>query len=176
MTARTGGLTSIPEGGRLPYDVIVGHGVAGQVAGLIAGARVVAIVRPDALAHLAAPIATSLASAGYLVKEIAVPAGEAAKSLTAVAALWDALAEAGVDRRDAIVAVGGGATTDVTGFAAATWMRGVRVVHVPTTLLAMVDAAIGGKTAINTAAGKNLVGAFHEPTGVVIDLDTLASL
>jgi 3-dehydroquinate synthase len=167
---------SIPQGGRLPYDVIVGHGLAEQVPGLVEGARAVAVVRADELARVASPIAMALSSAGFQVREIAIPAGEAAKSVTALAALWDALAAAGIDRRDAIVAVGGGATTDVAGFAAATWLRGVRVVHVPTTLLGMVDAAIGGKTAINTAAGKNLVGAFHEPAGVVVDLDTLGSL
>lgn len=167
---------SIPQGGRLPYDVIVGHGLAEQVPGLVDGARVVAVVRADPLVSVATPIASALSSAGFDVREITIPAGEAAKSLTALAKLWDELAEAGVDRRDAIVAVGGGATTDVVGFAAATWLRGVRVVHVPTTLLAMVDAAIGGKTAINTGAGKNLVGAFHEPSGVVVDLDTLGSL
>jgi 3-dehydroquinate synthase len=110
------------------------------------------------------------------VREVSIPPGEEAKSLTALAALWEALADAGVGRRDAVVAVGGGATTDVTGFAAATWLRGVRVIHVPTTLLAMVDAAIGGKTGINTRIGKNLVGAFHNPAGVVVDLDVLVSL
>jgi 3-dehydroquinate synthase len=167
---------SIPQGGQLPYDVIVGHGLAAQVPGLVEGARVVAVVRPEGLASIAQPIVSALSSAGFQVRQIGIPAGEAAKSLTALAALWDALADAGVDRRDAIVAVGGGATTDVAGFAAATWLRGVRVVHVPTTLLGMVDAAIGGKSAINTAAGKNLVGAFHQPAGVVVDLDTLASL
>jgi 3-dehydroquinate synthase len=176
VTAPTDGLTSLPERGRLPYEVIVGHGLAGQVTGLIEGARVVAVVRPDALSHLAAPVMSALAEAGHLVTEISVPTGEAAKSLDAIAALWDALADAGIDRRDAIVAIGGGATTDVAGFAAATWLRGVRVVHVPTTLLGMVDAAIGGKTGINTAAGKNLVGAFHTPAGVVVDLDTLSAL
>ena len=174
MTRSTG--ASIPQGGQLPYDVIVGHRLAEQVPALVDGARVVALVRADALASIAAPIAAALGGAGFQVREIAIPAGESAKSLTALAALWDALAAAGVDRRDAIVAVGGGATTDVAGFAAATWLRGVRVIHVPTTLLGMVDAAIGGKTAINTAAGKNLVGAFHEPAGVVVDLDTLGSL
>jgi 3-dehydroquinate synthase len=174
VTGATG--ASVPQGGRLPYDVIVGHGLAEQVPGLVEGARVVAIIRADELASVAAPIRAVLTEAGFQVRVIAIPAGEAAKSLTVLATLWDQLAEAGVDRRDAIVAVGGGATTDVVGFAAATWLRGVRVVHVPTTLLAMVDAAIGGKTAINTDAGKNLVGAFHEPAGVVVDLDTLASL
>jgi 3-dehydroquinate synthase len=174
MTSPAG--VSIPPGGRLPYDVIVGHGLADRAPGLVEGARVVAVVRAEGLSSVATPIAAALSSAGFQVREITIPAGEAAKSLTALAALWDALAAAGVDRRDAIVAVGGGATTDVVGFAAATWLRGVRVVHVPTTLLAMVDAAIGGKTAINTAAGKNLVGAFHEPSGVVVDLDTLLTL
>ena len=174
MTGATG--ASIPQGGRLPYDVIVGHGLAEQVPGLVEGARIVAVVRADALAAIATPIEVALSSAGFQVQVISIPAGEAAKSLTALAALWDGLAAAGVDRRDAIVAVGGGATTDVAGFAAATWLRGVRVIHVPTTLLGMVDAAIGGKTAINTGAGKNLVGAFHEPAGVVVDLDTLGSL
>ena len=176
MTASAGRLASIAHGGELPYDVIIGHSLAGQVPGLLTGARVVAVVRPDALAGVAAPICDALAAAGHEVREITVPTGESAKSLTAVAALWDALADAGVGRRDAIVAVGGGATTDVTGFAASTWLRGVRVVHVPTTLLAMVDAAIGGKTGINTDAGKNVVGAFHNPSGVVVDLATLASL
>jgi len=174
VTTSTG--ASIPQSGQLPYDVIVGHGLAGQVPGLVEGARVVAVVRADSLKDVATPIAAALSDARFEVREITIPNGEAAKSLTALAALWDDLAEAGVDRRDAIVAVGGGATTDVAGFAAATWLRGVRVVHVPTTLLAMVDAAIGGKTAINTGAGKNLAGAFHEPSGVVVDLDTLASL
>jgi 3-dehydroquinate synthase len=86
------------------------------------------------------------------------------------------LGEAGFTRSDAVVTVGGGATTDLGGFVAATWLRGVRVLHVPTTLLGMVDAAVGGKTGINTSSGKNLVGSFHEPTGVLCDLDLLASL
>jgi 3-dehydroquinate synthase len=93
-----------------------------------------------------------------------------------VAQLWDELGERRLTRNDAIVAVGGGATTDVAGFVAATWLRGIRIVQVPTTLLAMVDAAIGGKTGINTAAGKNLVGSFHPPAGVVVDLDVLEAL
>jgi 3-dehydroquinate synthase len=176
MTASAGRLASVAHGGELPYDVIIGHGLAGQVPDLVTGARVVAVIRPDALADVADPIVAALSTAGFQAPEISVPAGEAAKSLTAVAKLWDALADAGVGRRDAIVAVGGGATTDVAGFAASTWLRGVRVVHVPTTLLAMVDAAIGGKTGINTGAGKNLVGAFHNPAGVVVDLATLARL
>ena len=92
------------------------------------------------------------------------------------ATCWDVLGQVGFTRTDAIVGVGGGATTDLAGFVAATWLRGVRVVHVPTTLLGMVDAAVGGKTGINTAAGKNLVGAFHPPAGVLCDLAALATL
>src|SRR5262250_1912029 len=82
----------------------------------------------------------------------------------------------GLDRTGTIVGFGGGAVTDLAGFVAATWLRGVRVVHVPTTLLGMVDAAVGGKTGINTDAGKNLVGAFHQPAAVLIDLATLETL
>jgi 3-dehydroquinate synthase len=89
---------------------------------------------------------------------------------------WNSLGEAGFTRNDVIVGLGGGATTDVAGFVAATWLRGIRVVHMPTTLLGMVDAAVGGKTGINTAAGKNLVGAFWSPSGVLCDVDALQSL
>ncbi len=102
--------------------------------------------------------------------------GEHGKSAEVAFAAWEALGAAGFTRSDAVVTVGGGATTDLGGFVAATWLRGVRVVHVPTTLLAMVDAAVGGKTGINTGAGKNLVGSFHEPAGVICDLNTLETL
>ena len=104
-----------------------------------------------------------------------MPDGEAAKEISVAAGLWSQLAAAGVGRTDAIVGVGGGAVTDLAGFVAATWLRGVRVVLVPTTLLGMTDAAIGGKTAINTADGKNLVGAFYPPAGVLADTSVLAS-
>ncbi len=104
-----------------------------------------------------------------------LPAGEDAKTAQVAAEAWEALGRAGFTRSDAVVTVGGGATTDMGGFIAATWLRGVRVVHVPTTLLAMVDAAVGGKTGMNTGAGKNLVGAFHEPAGVICDLEMLAT-
>jgi 3-dehydroquinate synthase len=116
-----------------------------------------------------------LASA-YDVLELPVPAGEQAKTAEVAARCWEALGASGFTRSDAVVTVGGGATTDLGGFVAATWLRGVRVVHVPTTLLGMVDAAVGGKTGINTGAGKNLVGSFHEPAGVLCDLELLGSL
>ena len=96
--------------------------------------------------------------------------------MSVAAVCWEELGEAGFTRSDAIVTVGGGATTDLGGFVAATWLRGVRVVHVPTTLLAMVDAAVGGKTGVNTPSGKNLVGSFHEPAGVLCDLALLRTL
>ena len=95
---------------------------------------------------------------------------------TVAAVLWSLLGQAGFTRTDAVVGVGGGTVTDLAGFVAASWLRGVRVVQVPTTLLGMVDAAVGGKTGINTAEGKNLVGAFHPPAGVLCDLDVLATL
>ena len=176
MTTPAQQLTSIRVDGDQPYDVLIGHGLVDRVPPLIAHAASVAVIRPESLASLAKPVVHALSSAGKHAVELTVPEGEQAKALAAAEQLWDQLAAASIDRRDAIVAVGGGATTDVAGFVAATWLRGVRVIHVPTTLLGMVDAAIGGKTGINTSAGKNLVGAFHPPAGVIVDLDTLASL
>jgi 3-dehydroquinate synthase len=113
---------------------------------------------------------------GCDVHLLPVPDGEAAKTATVAAECWEALGRLGFTRSDAVVALGGGATTDLGGFVAATWLRGVRVVHVPTSLLAMVDAAVGGKTGIDTGAGKNLVGSFHEPAGVLCDLALLDTL
>jgi len=105
-----------------------------------------------------------------------VPAGEPAKDLAVLGGIYEALAAAGVDRRGALIALGGGSVGDVAGFAAATWMRGIRYVQMPTTLLAMVDSSIGGKTAINLPAGKNLVGSVHQPSAIFCDLDYLATL
>ena len=159
------------------YDVVVGHGVSDRVVGLLApGVRQVLVVRPEALARLAAPVVSQLRQAGLEVHEAVVPDAETAKTADVVSGLWARLGKHAFTRSDAVVAVGGGTVTDLAGFVAATWLRGVAVVHVPTTLLAMVDAAVGGKTGINTAQGKNLVGAFHEPAGVLCDLDALASL
>lgn len=167
--------TTIPVGDA--YEVVVGHGVTDRVAGLVGdGVRQVLLVRPEPLAALAAPVAERLGAAGLVVHEVAVPDNEVAKTADVAARLWSVLGQHAFTRSDAVVAVGGGTVTDLAGFVAATWLRGVRVVHVPTTLLAMVDAAVGGKTGINTAEGKNLVGAFHEPAGVLCDLDTLRTL
>ncbi|HSF36359.1 MAG TPA: 3-dehydroquinate synthase [Nocardioides sp.] len=159
------------------YDVVVGHGVCDRVTDLLAdGVRQVLVVRPDSLARLAAPVVSELRAAGFTVHEAAVPDNEGAKTAQVAAGLWATLGRHAFTRSDAVVAVGGGTVTDLAGFVAATWLRGVAVVHVPTTLLAMVDAAVGGKTGINTAEGKNLVGSFHEPAGVLCDLDALATL
>ncbi len=159
------------------YDVVVGHGVSDRVVGLLApGVRQVLVVRPDALTALAGPVVERLRAAGLVVHEAVVPDNEVAKTAEVAAGLWATLGQHAFTRSDAVVAVGGGTVTDLAGFVAATWLRGVAVVHVPTTLLAMVDAAVGGKTGINTAEGKNLVGAFHEPAGVLCDLEVLATL
>ncbi len=158
------------------YDVLVGTDLLGALPDALGpGVERVAIVFPEDLTGPATRVRDLLA-ATYAVLDLPVPAGERAKTAEVTAACWGALGTAGFTRSDAVVTVGGGATTDLGGFVAATWMRGVRVVHVPTTLLGMVDAAIGGKTGINTAAGKNLVGAFHEPAAVLCDLDFLDSL
>jgi 3-dehydroquinate synthase len=134
------------------------------------------VVHSVALAGLAEAVTDSLARKGYAAQSAAVPDAEAGKTAGVASRLWAELGQAGFTRSDAVVGVGGGAVTDLAGFVAATWLRGVKVVHVPTTLLGMVDAAVGGKTGINTSEGKNLVGAFHPPAGVLCDLDVLATL
>ena len=176
MTARRARETVLRVEGASPYDVVVGHDLADRLPQLLGvGVQRVAVVFSDELAELVNPVLDSLAAA-YDVMVLRVPDGERAKKAAVAASCWEALGEAGFTRSDAIVTFGGGATTDLGGFVAATWLRGVKVVHVPTTLLAMVDAAVGGKTGINTRSGKNLVGSFHEPAGVVCDLTLLDSL
>jgi len=166
-----------PESQAGPYDVVIGEGVLDRLPGMLGSkVRRVAVVAPPTLAEQGQPVRRLLDEAGYAVLTVDVPDGEAAKDVSVAAACWAALGRAGFTRSDAIVTVGGGATTDMGGFVAATWLRGVRVVHVPTTLLAMVDAAVGGKTGLNTAEGKNLVGAFHEPAGVLCELTALRTL
>ena len=159
------------------YDVVVGHGVLDRLPALL-GDRVrrVAVIHPVALRDRAQQLRAALHGIGVEPLALEVPDGEAAKSGEVLAACWSMLGQHAFTRSDAVVTLGGGATTDLGGFVAASWLRGVRVVHVPATLLAMVDAAVGGKTGINTAEGKNLVGAFHHPAGVLCDLDTLATL
>jgi 3-dehydroquinate synthase len=168
--------TVIHVGGPAPYDVVIGRDLAGHLPDVLGpGVRRVAVLYADPLAGLAQPLVDSLVD-HVDVLALGLPDGEAAKTAAVAADCWEALGERGFTRSDAVVTFGGGAVTDLGGFVAATWLRGVRVVHVPTTLLGMVDAAVGGKTGINTGAGKNLVGSFHEPAGVLCDLATLDSL
>jgi 3-dehydroquinate synthase len=169
--------TRITVGGEHPYDVIVGTGLASELPAL-AGERprTIVLIHAAGLDRLAAPARDALTQAGHTVHTEVVPAGEAAKDIEVATSLWSRLAAHRVSRSDLIVGLGGGAVTDLAGFVAATWLRGLPVVLVPTTLLGMVDAAVGGKTGINTAAGKNLVGAFHPPAGVLADLNSLATL
>jgi len=170
-------LTRVQVGGERPYEVVIGTGVLGELPSLIGrDARTVVVVHASSLGEIAGPACRALADAGYLVRAEAIPDGEAAKDITVAASLWSRLAAHRITRSDALVGVGGGAVTDLAGFTAATWLRGIRHVLVPTTLLAVADAAIGGKTGINVPAGKNLVGAFHSPVGVLADLSALASL
>ncbi|MEX2618625.1 MAG: 3-dehydroquinate synthase [Egibacteraceae bacterium] len=162
------------------YDVVVG---AGLLPGLVdevpwpAHTRRVAVVTVGPVEALyAATVEDSLAGGGFEVHRLVVPDGEEAKTLDTLGSLYHRFAAVPLGRDDAVVALGGGVVGDLAGFAAATWNRGVPVVQVPTTLLAQVDAAVGGKTGINLPEGKNLVGAFHQPRAVVADTATLTSL
>ena len=161
------------------YPVHVGTGLVDRLEELLPpfpGAEAAAVVAPPPVAAVAERAGRALGRRGLAVHRLELPAGEEAKRLEVVAGLYERLAAVPTRRADPVVAVGGGATTDVAGFAAATWLRGVPLVNVPTTVLGMVDAAVGGKTGVDLAAGKNLVGAFHQPVAVVADLDTLAGL
>jgi 3-dehydroquinate synthase len=173
--------TRITVGGERPYDVVVGDDVLDELPGLTGDANrerqgAVAIIYAAGLAGIAHRARRALEGAGHRVHSEAIPDSESAKDITVAARLWSWLAEHRIGRTDTVVGIGGGAACDLAGFVAATWLRGVRVVLVPTTLLAMVDAAIGGKTAVNIPEGKNLVGAFHPPAGVLADLATLRTL
>ena len=156
----------------------VGRGVRDELAATVRGlgAGTVLLVHQPLLADLAERVRGDLDAAGFDAHRIEVPDAEEGKSLVVAGYCWEVCGRIGLTRADVVVSLGGGAATDLAGFVAATWMRGVKVVHVPTTLLAMVDAAVGGKTGINTAAGKNLVGAFHEPSAVLVDLSVLDTL
>jgi 3-dehydroquinate synthase len=170
-------LTRISVGGERPQQVIVGSGAISELPSLAGpDAGTVVVIHPASLGGIAQAAVGVLRQAGYQVHAEEIPDGEAAKDIAVSAGLWSRLAARRVGRRDTIVGLGGGAATDLAGFTAATWLRGVRLVLVPTTLLAVVDAAVGGKTAINLPEGKNLVGAFYPAAGVAADLDMLRSL
>jgi 3-dehydroquinate synthase len=165
-------VTRIAVAGERPYDVLVGRDLAGALPALIDGAARTALLFAPPLKDIAARIAERVPRPLL----IEVPDAEAGKTVEVAARCWDELGAAGFTRTDVVVGVGGGAVTDLAGFVAASWLRGVRWVPVATSLLGMVDAAVGGKTGVNIAAGKNLVGAFHPPAGVLCDLDLLDTL
>jgi len=170
-------ITRISVTGASSYDVLIGRSLLHEVPKLLGeGVKKVLVIHPVGLAVSAEQLQESLKGAGYEVLLAGVPDSEDAKRVEVAAFCWGILGKADFTRSDAVIGFGGGSTTDLAGFVAATWLRGVKVVQIPTTLLGMVDAAVGGKTGINTAEGKNLVGAFHAPSAVLIDLDTLESL
>lgn len=156
-----------------PYDVHLGHGALGELAAAAAGFGRIAVVHPAEHPELAGHVTSRLDVEPLLLP---VPDAESAKTPDVLQHCWNQLAAAGFTRNDLVIGVGGGATTDLAGFVAATWLRGVAYISVPTTVLAMVDAAVGGKTGINLSAGKNLVGAFYEPRAVICDFDVLRTL
>lgn len=168
--------TVIEVGGPLPYKVYVGRDLLGELPVVVGdAARRVAVIHPRSLRATGDAVRSELA-AGYEIHTIEVPDAEEAKTAEVAAHCWSELGRLAMTRSDVIVGIGGGASTDLAGFVAATWLRGVRCVLIPTTVLGMVDAAIGGKTGINTPEGKNLVGAFHPPVGVLCDLAALDTL
>jgi len=161
------------------YEIHCGSGLLDSIGRLVVGAgcRRAVVVADSAVADThAARVNDSLLAAGATVCPISVPSGEGSKSLLSLGRIWDEMARLAVDRGTHVVAVGGGVVGDLAGFAAATFARGLALWHVPTTLVAQVDSAIGGKTGINLAGGKNLVGAFWQPRGVISDVDTLRTL
>jgi 3-dehydroquinate synthase len=159
------------------YDVVVGRGIQQSIVDALGKAVAkVLIVHPAALGAKANALREDLLDSGYEVLLAEVPEAEDAKRVEVAAFCWQIMGQTDFTRTDAVVGFGGGATTDLAGFVAATWLRGVKLVQVPTSVAGMVDAAVGGKTGINTAEGKNLVGAFYAPAAVVADFDNLDTL
>ena len=171
--------TPVSGGSFRSYDVVVGHGLlaeAGARIATFARGRTLVITDETVSAIHGATLLQALGSAGLQAELIAVPAGEASKSFAQLEWVIDRMLSSGLDRRDVVVALGGGVVGDLAGLAAALFMRGIDFIQVPTTLLAQVDSSVGGKTAIDTPRGKNLVGAFHQPRLVLADIGVLATL
>ena len=168
------------ELGERSYSIQIGVNslsrIGSEVARATKASRVAMVTVPEVGRRYAAPLARSLREAGIRCHRIEVPDGDRAKNLRQLARLYDAFLECGLDRSSAVLALGGGVVGDLAGFAAASYLRGIPFVQVPTTLLAMADASVGGKVGVNLARGKNLVGAFHQPRLVWIDIATLESL
>jgi len=162
------------------YDIVIAAGSRARVGelcrGLGLGSRCLVVTDETVGPLYGRPVVEGLRAAGFAVESVAIAAGEQAKNLATVERLYDDMLQGGLDRKSFVLALGGGVVGDVAGFAAATYMRGIAVVQVPTTVVAQVDSSIGGKTGVNLAQGKNLVGAFHQPRLVVIDPETLYTL
>lgn len=163
-----------------PYEIVIQRGAIAQLGtylqGLGLGKKILLVSNPEIFALYGAPAIASLEAVGFRVSHHLIPAGEQYKNLEAIADLYDTALQEKLERSSTMVALGGGVIGDMTGFAAATWLRGINFVQVPTTLLAMVDASVGGKTGVNHPQGKNLIGAFYQPKRVIIDPTVLASL
>jgi 3-dehydroquinate synthase len=165
-----------------PYPILIGadtlQGIGERLLGLgfQSGCKVLVVTNPEVDRHYGERCQSSLAAARFRVERLVLEAGEEQKTPASVACIHDAAFQQRLERGSLIVALGGGVVGDMAGFAAATWLRGIAVVQVPTTLLAMVDAAIGGKTGVNHPGGKNLIGAFHQPRLVLVDPTLLATL
>lgn len=157
-------------------NILIGRNLLDRIPEALDGVKKILLVHPTSLSTSAQTIRESLEQSNYSVLLAEVPDGEPQKRIEVAAFCWKIMGEQDFHRNDAVIGLGGGATTDLAGFVASTWLRGVRSVLIPTTLLAMVDAAIGGKTGINTAEGKNLVGSFYQPHTVVIDIASLETL
>lgn len=166
-------MRSIQVNAEHTYEVIVGRDILSEISNHLYGASRIAVIHPSSMQTTAGLLRQRLIDFESI--SIEVPDAESAKNASVLEFCWMALGKAGFTRNDIIISLGGGATTDLAGFVAATWLRGVKVIHVPTTLLAMVDAAVGGKTGINTGEGKNLVGAIYSPAAVICDMSFLGS-
>lgn len=163
-----------------PYDVLIGSGLLGccgeEIKPLVKGGKTVVVTDDNVGAHYAERVKNSLLNAGFSVEIFTFHHGEESKCAETLLSLYDFLGKNNITRYDFLIALGGGVVGDLTGFAAATYLRGIDYVQIPTSLLAQVDSSVGGKTAIDIAAGKNLVGAFKQPRLVIADTDTLKTL
>lgn len=169
-------MSTITVSGSPDYDVVVGRGLRPLIPGMLGNkVQKILVIHAPVMSAEADALRSELAG-HYEVLLAEVPDAEDAKRVEVAAFCWGIMGQSDFTRTDAVIGLGGGATTDLAGFVAATWLRGVRMVHIPTTVLGAVDAAVGGKTGINTSEGKNLVGAFHAPAGVLVDLELLEHL
>lgn len=168
-------IITVPLGSR-SYDIVIGHGLLGNAAQHIAQKRVCIITDKNVAKYHLDTLEKSLRGAGIEVQSIVLPAGEKTKSFKFLQQVIDTVLNLSIERGFTLIALGGGVIGDLTGFAASCILRGIDFIQIPTTLLSMVDSSVGGKTGINTAQGKNLVGAFYQPKKVLIDLDLLKTL